>query len=714
VAPIFLPVPIRGVFLSTNNGASWAPVRNGLTDTLVSSLVISGSDIYAGTSNGGAFLSSNNGGNWVAINNGALPGNAHIYSLAASGSSIYAAANSIYVTNNNGGSWTKLNGGPPVPATSVLVVDSTIYVGTYTQGIYVSTNNGASWAAANNGINGVYVKTFGYNGSEVLASVASNDLFITTNQGNSWTAPIDSGLNIQGIDALAAIGSNVFAAAYEYGTFHSPNFGGSWSTTDNGLPQSPFMLSLCTIGAIVFAGPYNYGVYSSNDNATNWVPANNGIHGAGDIVKAMVSAGPVLYAGTSVYGVYMSTDSGANWRDMGLIDTTVLSLAISGSHLYAGTAIGNGGVMVSIDSGANWNTVADGLNNHSVFALAVSDSNLFAGADGDVFVSTNGGNWVAVDSGLPVSQITALAISGSSIFAGTANKGIYLSTNNGVNWKAVNTGLPNLFIGALLISDSTIFAGTGMGVWQRRLADFNCQLASPEITADKNNLCPGDSAQICAPAGFTSYQWNTGDTGSCLHAKQAGNYYVNVIDNGGCTTLSDTVSLSIYQVPVDSIYTDKTIFCSNDSAQLCAPIGYTSYQWNAGVTGTGGFIYVKQAGDYYVMATDSNGCIIASNHLSVSVYPVPSVSITVLGDTLTSFGQVNYQWIYNENTIPGATFAVYIAHQRGNYSVEVTDTDGCTTISNPVFVTGMQDLEEDGSISIYPNPSVGSWQLTMV
>jgi len=143
VAPIFLPVPIRGVFLSTNNGASWAPVRNGLTDTLVSSLVISGFDIYAGTSNGGAFLSSNNGGNWVAINNGALPGNAHIYSLAASGSSIYAAANSIYV-------------------------------GTYTQGIYVSTNNGASWAAANNGINGVYVKTFGYNGSEVLASVASN------------------------------------------------------------------------------------------------------------------------------------------------------------------------------------------------------------------------------------------------------------------------------------------------------------------------------------------------------------------------------------------------------------------------------------------------------------------------------------------------------------------------------------------------------------
>ena len=174
MAPIFLPVPIRGVFLSTNNGASWAPVRNGLTDTLVSSLVISGFDIYAGTSNGGAFLSSNNGGNWVAINNGALPGNAHIYSLAASGSSIYAAANSIYVTNNNGGSWTKLNGGPPVPATSVLVVDSTIYVGTYTQGIYVSTNNGASWAAANNGINGVYVKTFGYNGSEVLASVASN------------------------------------------------------------------------------------------------------------------------------------------------------------------------------------------------------------------------------------------------------------------------------------------------------------------------------------------------------------------------------------------------------------------------------------------------------------------------------------------------------------------------------------------------------------
>ena len=58
-----------GVFLTTNNGTSWTAVSTGLTDNLVFSLAVNGTNLFAGT-NGGVFLSTNNGTSWTAVNKG--------------------------------------------------------------------------------------------------------------------------------------------------------------------------------------------------------------------------------------------------------------------------------------------------------------------------------------------------------------------------------------------------------------------------------------------------------------------------------------------------------------------------------------------------------------------------------------------------------------------------------------------------------------------
>ena len=60
----------HGVFLSSNNGASWSAVNNGLTNLHMYSFAVSGTNIFAGTSGGGIFLSTNNGTSWTAVNNG--------------------------------------------------------------------------------------------------------------------------------------------------------------------------------------------------------------------------------------------------------------------------------------------------------------------------------------------------------------------------------------------------------------------------------------------------------------------------------------------------------------------------------------------------------------------------------------------------------------------------------------------------------------------
>ena len=133
--------------------------------------------------------------------------------------------------------------------------------------------------------------------------------------------------------------------------------------------------------------------------------------------------------------------------------------------------------------------------------------------------------------------------------------------------------------------------------------------------------------------------------------------------------------------------------------------GFNSYVWNTGATSA--CINTKLAGNYYVTVSDNNNCTAASNHLAINTHPLPSVSISVNGDTLTAYNSSSYQWFYDGNNIPGAISGTYIAQQSGAYTVQVTDTNGCTALSNAVnvVITGVYDIFKNQVISVYPNPA---------
>jgi photosystem II stability/assembly factor-like uncharacterized protein len=77
-----------GVFFSTNNGDNWYPA---VTVFDAKSFTISGNNIYAGVV-GGVFLFSNNGNGWASANIGLT--DKIVYSLAIFGSDIFAGTNS--------------------------------------------------------------------------------------------------------------------------------------------------------------------------------------------------------------------------------------------------------------------------------------------------------------------------------------------------------------------------------------------------------------------------------------------------------------------------------------------------------------------------------------------------------------------------------------------------------------------------------------------
>jgi PKD repeat protein len=113
--------------------------------------------------------------------------------------------------------------------------------------------------------------------------------------------------------------------------------------------------------------------------------------------------------------------------------------------------------------------------------------------------------------------------------------------------------------------------------------------------------------------------------------------------------------------------------------------------------------------DVTLITTSANGndTLTLSNYITVNTTP-PFPTITQVGYTLTSSPATSYQWQLNAADIPGATSQSYIVLQSGTYTVIIGDSNGCVnSASKEVLITGIDAVNDDAGITIYPNPANG-------
>lgn len=207
------------------------------------------------------------------------------------------------------------------------------------------------------------------------------------------------------------------------------------------------------------------GVFRSADNGASWTEVNSGL--TNEIVLSLAVSGTTLYAGTGGGGVFRSIDGGSNWSSNsdGLTNSNVQSLAVSGLNVYAGTS---GGVFLSTDDTVTWGSINTGLTAFAVvFSLIKNHGDLYAGTKGGgVFRSQNdGASWTAVNTGLTNTIVRALAESGNNVYAGTSI-GPFRSTNHGASWKPLTAEFPGAFVFSLYAKGPDLIAGTnGEGIW---------------------------------------------------------------------------------------------------------------------------------------------------------------------------------------------------------------------------------------------------------
>lgn len=277
--------------------------------------------------------------------------------------------------------------------------------------------------------------------------------------------------------------------------------------------------------------------------------------------------------------------------------------------------------------------------------------------------------------------VTGSACDGSTIVSGS-------------NSIVVTVDSPSLAGTIFALPADTVCQGTGVGL----------KVTGNSVVVElQSSLVPGNFGNL-EPLG-------PGDS-IYLVATQI-TYYRAYTPNASCPDTSGIFELVVKPAPsLPSLTVSDSIICPGDSAQICATDSFALYLWNTGDTAA--CTEAKQAGGYWLTVTASNGCTVSSQHINIGAYTAAAASITAHGDTLTSFGALYYQWYLNNEPINDATSPIYIVRESGLYSVEVTDTDGCTAFSSVlnIALTGVQDLA-GAEVLLYPNPSSGNWQLVV-
>ncbi len=441
----FLPLTFLA-FYSFVLPAQWTQT-NGPNAGLISSIAVSNSNIFAGTTNDGAHLSSDLAVTWAKKGLGTLKVNAFLIN----GTDVFAGTSGgLLLSSDNGNTWNTVNSGlTNTNVTSLATVGSAIFAGTYGGGIFKSINNGASWAASNTGLSNLWVMTLRVNGTALLAGTLGNGIFSSTNNGANWSAigPVN-----QNIYSIALNGTAIYASSYG-AVYYSINNGGSWTTLNSGLPASEFVNSIVLAGSDLIAGMSTSGIYRSVNNGATWTASNTGM--GGREVQCLTKDGTGVYAGTYA-GIYFSADNGITWLSKGLPVSTNVSLTSYGPDVYSLTDR----VYTTNDDGSNWSDITNYSPVTTLNQIIRKGPYLFMVTyDGVYRSSDNGSSWSLFNSGLTQTVIRKIAVSGSNVYVSSSNGRIFKSSNDGVSWTEVNVTIPFTSVNVLESKGDTIYAG---------------------------------------------------------------------------------------------------------------------------------------------------------------------------------------------------------------------------------------------------------------
>ncbi|MCF8226049.1 MAG: T9SS type A sorting domain-containing protein [Bacteroidales bacterium] len=229
------------------------------------------------------------------------------------------------------------------------------------------------------------------------------------------------------------------------------------------------------------------------------------------------------------------------------------------------------------------------------------------------------------------------------------------------------------------------------------LVTFNA-LPVVELGSD-TSICDGSVVTLDAGSGFASYNWNRGVSSAReLAVDTSGTYFVEVTDTYGCSSVSDTINITVLPLPEVDLGSD-TALCAGSVLEISAGTGFSSYAWSTGdSTET---ISVDQSGTYIATVNNANGCsnsdTILVDFVQVDVNLGEDVILCEGSDYTIQAPNGDYLYEWSDNST-GSSITV---SQTGTYSVTVTDiVTGCSS-SDTIDVSFDSEITVDMGPDVY-------------
>ncbi len=295
-------------------------------------------------------------------------------------------------------------------------------------------------------------------------------------------------------------------------------------------------------------------------------------------------------------------------------------------------------------------------------------------------------------------------------------------------------------------STNAVLTGIPAGIYFVTVSDANGCTSETESTLIENegillaandvinNECNGGNtgaATISADGGEGTYTylWSNGGTNATETDLTAGSYSITVTDIGGCT---GEITIEITE-PLPYTANENLIHISCDGAQdgsiMIAPTGGTgtlTYVWNIGSTEA--TITNLAPGLYSVSISDELDCVgeiqfvieepdpINIDIISTMIPNCPGDSTGMISiEASGGIGELSYLWSNGDTTV------IISNLEEGDYSVTVTDSNGCIndasfTLDDPSEIEAIATEtsptcfdSNDGSIIIIASGGAGSY-----
>lgn len=235
-----------------------------------------------------------------------------------------------------------------------------------------------------------------------------------------------------------------------------------------------------------------------------------------------------------------------------------------------------------------------------------------------------------------------------------------------------------------LFSPKHLYSNSGnffveLTIWKNGISYLKKQIilinSSPFINLpDSDYFCFGDSILLDVYNLNCNFLWNNNSTDSAIWVYEAGQYYVDVVNKYTFCSASDTINISVKDLPIFSLGDDFG-FCIKDTVKLCVSYPNSTFWWNTNQTDS--CIFISESGEYFLQITDNFLCK-NSDTINVFFYYATEINIgndTVICPETNIILQLNTigTFLWSDSTVLNN----FNINQAGMYWLKFSNTNNC-------------------------------------